>query len=65
MANVNRVILIGRLTRDPELRYLPSGAAVWFSISRGWATSPARACEPSCGLNGRHAVSAARCGCLA
>ncbi|MFY9115251.1 MAG: single-stranded DNA-binding protein [Dethiobacteria bacterium] len=25
---LNRVILIGRLTRDPELRYTPSGAAV-------------------------------------
>ena len=28
MANVNKVILIGRLTRDPELRYTPSGTAV-------------------------------------
>jgi len=25
---LNRVILIGRLTRDPELRYTPSGVAV-------------------------------------
>jgi single-strand DNA-binding protein len=25
---MNRVILIGRLTRDPELRYTPNGAAV-------------------------------------
>ncbi|MDD2486319.1 MAG: single-stranded DNA-binding protein [bacterium] len=25
---LNRIILIGRLTRDPELRYTPSGAAV-------------------------------------
>ncbi|MNH86349.1 Single-stranded DNA-binding protein ssb [compost metagenome] len=25
---LNRVILIGRLTRDPELRYSPSGTAV-------------------------------------
>lgn len=25
---MNKVILIGRLTRDPELRYTPSGAAV-------------------------------------
>lgn len=25
---LNRVILIGRLTRDPELRYTPGGAAV-------------------------------------
>jgi len=28
MANVNRVILIGNLTRDPQLRYLPSQTAV-------------------------------------
>ncbi len=28
MANYNRVILIGNLTRDPELRYLPSNTAV-------------------------------------
>lgn len=28
MANLNKVLLIGRLTRDPELRYTPSGAAV-------------------------------------
>ncbi len=25
---LNRIILIGRLTRDPELRYTPNGAAV-------------------------------------
>jgi len=25
---LNRIILIGRLTRDPELRYVPSGAPV-------------------------------------
>jgi single-strand DNA-binding protein len=28
MANYNRVILLGNLTRDPELRYTPSGTAV-------------------------------------
>ncbi|MCK4325568.1 single-stranded DNA-binding protein [bacterium] len=28
MANLNSVFLIGRLTRDPELRYVPSGKAV-------------------------------------
>lgn len=28
MANLNRVFLIGNLTRDPELRYTPGGAAV-------------------------------------
>jgi single-strand DNA-binding protein len=28
MASLNRVILIGNLTRDPELRYTPSGVPV-------------------------------------
>ena len=28
MASVNKVILVGNLTRDPELRYIPSGTAV-------------------------------------
>ena len=28
MANFNKVLLMGNLTRDPELRYIPSGAAV-------------------------------------
>jgi single-strand DNA-binding protein len=28
MANFNKVILMGNLTRDPELRYLPSGQAL-------------------------------------
>lgn len=28
MASLNKVLLIGNLTRDPELRYTPSGVAV-------------------------------------
>jgi single-strand DNA-binding protein len=28
MANFNKVILVGNLTKDPELRYTPSGTAV-------------------------------------
>lgn len=28
MANLNKVLLIGNLTRDPELRYIPSGTPV-------------------------------------
>ena len=28
MANLNKVYLMGRLTRDPELRYTPKGTAV-------------------------------------
>ena len=34
MANLNRVMLMGNLTRDPELRYVPSGTAVTnFSLA--------------------------------
>ena len=36
MANLNQVFLIGRLTREPELRYVPSGKAV---ANLGLATS--------------------------
>ncbi len=36
MANLNAVFLIGNLTRDPELRYAPSGSAV---TNLGLATS--------------------------
>jgi single-strand DNA-binding protein len=28
MANLNKVILVGNLTRDPELRYTPKGTAI-------------------------------------
>jgi single-strand DNA-binding protein len=28
MASLNKVLLIGNLTRDPEIRYVPSGSAV-------------------------------------
>lgn len=28
MASLNKVLLIGNLTRDPELRYIPSGQAI-------------------------------------
>ncbi len=36
MANLNRVFLMGNLTRDPELRYIPSGTAVaTFTVASG------------------------------
>jgi len=28
MSSLNKVVLIGNLTRDPELRYIPSGSAI-------------------------------------
>jgi len=39
--SINRVILLGNLTRDPELKYTPAGTAVCtFSIAtnRSWTT---------------------------
>ena len=39
MANLNKVMLIGNLTRDPELRYTPKGTAVTdisLAINRVW-----------------------------
>lgn len=39
MANFNKVILIGNLTRDPELRYTPKGVAIAkiaLAINRTW-----------------------------
>jgi len=42
MANLNKVMLIGNLTRDPELRYLQSGTAVCdfgLAVNRNFKTS--------------------------
>ena len=39
MASLNRVFLIGNLTRDPELRYIPSGTAVTdfgLAVQQNW-----------------------------
>ena len=41
MASFNRVILVGNLTRDPELRYTPKGTAVvrlGVAVNRQWKT---------------------------
>ena len=41
MANFNKVILAGNLTRDPELRYTPKGMAIakiTLAINRTWKT---------------------------
>ncbi len=41
MANVNKVILIGNLTRDPEVKYTPKGSAVselGLAINRYYST---------------------------
>lgn len=39
--SLNKVLLIGNLTRDPELRYTPQGTAVCtfgVATNRGWVT---------------------------
>ena len=41
MASFNKVILIGNLTRDPELKYLPKGTGVCnisMAVNRRWKT---------------------------
>ena len=41
-ASLNKVFLMGNLTRDPELRYIPSGAAVanfTVAVNRGYKDS--------------------------
>ncbi len=41
MASFNKVILVGNLTRDPELRYTPKGVAIaklGLAVNRTWRT---------------------------
>jgi len=51
MASYNRVLLIGNLTRDPELRYTPSGTAVCdfgLAINRRYRTADGDQKEETC-----------------
>ena len=51
MANYNRVILAGNLTRDPEVKYLQSGTAVCdmsIAINRKFKTSSGELQEEIC-----------------
>ena len=48
MANFNKVILAGNLTRDPELRYTPKGLAIakiGLAINRSWKAETGEAKE--------------------
>ena len=48
MANYNKVLLMGNLTRDPELRYTPKGQAVaklGLAVSRRYTTESGEARE--------------------
>jgi single-strand DNA-binding protein len=41
MASFNKVILVGNLTRDPELRYTPKGTAIakiGLAVNRQWTS---------------------------
>ena len=51
MANYNKVIMIGNLTRDPELRYLPSQTAVCelgLAVNRRWKGADGQQREETC-----------------
>ncbi len=51
--NLNKVFLIGRLTRDPELRYTPSGQSVstlGFAVNHDYVTKEGRK-EETCYVN--------------
>jgi single-strand DNA-binding protein len=48
MASLNRIFLIGNLTKDPELRFLPSGQAVCtirMAVSENYKTKTGEARE--------------------
>lgn len=51
MADLNKVILAGRLTRDPELRHTPSGVAtseLGLAISESYRTKSGELKESTC-----------------
>ncbi|MBI4614678.1 MAG: single-stranded DNA-binding protein [Planctomycetes bacterium] len=51
MANFNKVLLIGNLTRDPELRKLPSGSSVCdtaIATNRKYRTADGQDREETC-----------------
>jgi single-strand DNA-binding protein len=54
MATLNRVFLLGNLTRDPEVRYLPSGTGVTdlrLAVSRKYKTAAGEEKEETCYVN--------------
>jgi len=54
MIDVNKVLLAGRLTRDPELRYTPSGVAVTtlgLAVSRKYTSKTGEKKEDTCFVN--------------
>ena len=64
MANYNKVILMGNLTRDPQLSYLPSQTPVvefGLAINRKWKSQDGEQREETCFVDckafGRQAVT--------
>jgi single-strand DNA-binding protein len=54
MATLNRVFLMGNLTRDPEVRYAPSGKAVGemrMAMNRRYKTSTGEERDETCYVN--------------
>ena len=54
MAQLNKVLLIGNLTRDPEVRYTPKGNAVadlGLATNRTWRTETGEEKEEVCYVN--------------
>jgi single-strand DNA-binding protein len=67
MASLNKVFLIGNLTRQPELRYTPSGTAVVdlrLAVNRSYTTQGGERREETCFLTvvvwGKQAESSAQ-----
>ena len=51
MANFNKVLLMGNLTRDPQLSYLPSQTAVvefGLAVNRKWTGQDGQSKEETC-----------------
>jgi single-strand DNA-binding protein len=56
MANFNKVLLIGNLTRDPQLSYLPSQTAVvdfGLAVNRRWKSRDGESREETCFIDCR------------
>ncbi len=54
MASLNKVLLIGNLTKDPELRYTPSGVAVAnlrIAVNRRYKDKSGEVKEDTCFVN--------------
>ncbi|HOJ39083.1 MAG TPA: single-stranded DNA-binding protein [bacterium] len=52
--SLNKVFLVGRLTRDPELRYTPSGQAVTtfgLAVNREYTTREGKKEDDTCFVN--------------